>query len=172
MSDERVVVPAMNIIDGIQQECNRCRELLKRYEEIAVLTMLEEAALFGVNHGDPQKLPADAPGDGWVSGLYLAMHGGGLRYGGRIHELRARGYEILTHEENVTDDEGERQVHSFYRLISEPSGAEGDRGVAPAAPLNPTAAMIAEDIRAGEAAIASGDCVAMVRALAALKGCK
>jgi hypothetical protein len=53
---------------------------------------------------------------GWVPGLALAMPDtGGLRFGGRIHELRQMGYAI----EDQPDPTGRTRVHQ-YRLPVEP----------------------------------------------------
>lgn len=53
---------------------------------------------------------------GWVRGLDLAAPDvGGLRFGGRIHELRQMGYEI----ERRSDPSGKSAVDQ-YRLIEQP----------------------------------------------------
>lgn len=52
----------------------------------------------------------------WVNGLALAMPDtGGLRFGGRVHELRQMGYPI----EDRPDPSGRTRVHQ-YRLIEAP----------------------------------------------------
>lgn len=57
-----------------------------------------------------------AANGGWVNGLALAMPDtGGLRFGGRIHELRQMGYGIL----DRPDPSGRTRVHQ-YALPVEP----------------------------------------------------
>lgn len=52
----------------------------------------------------------------WVRGIDLAHPDvGGLRFGGRIHELRQMGYVI----EDRPDPSGKTRVH-VYRLITKP----------------------------------------------------
>lgn len=52
----------------------------------------------------------------WVPGLALAMPDtGGLRFGGRVHELRAMGYAI----EDRPDPSGRTRVHQ-YRYLPAP----------------------------------------------------
>lgn len=52
----------------------------------------------------------------WVNGIALAMPDtGGLRFGGRIHELRVMGYDI----EDRPDPSGRTRVHQ-YRLVEAP----------------------------------------------------
>lgn len=52
----------------------------------------------------------------WVPGLALAMPDtGGLRFGGRVHELRQMGYVI----EDRPDPSGRTKVHQ-YRLVEQP----------------------------------------------------
>lgn len=53
---------------------------------------------------------------GWVRGVELARPDvGGLRFGGRIHELRQLGYDI----EDKPDPSGKTRVH-LYRLVEAP----------------------------------------------------
>lgn len=53
---------------------------------------------------------------GWVRGIDLAHPDvGGLRFGGRVHELRAMGHVI----EDRPDPSGKTRVHQ-YRLVTEP----------------------------------------------------
>ncbi len=56
----------------------------------------------------------------WVRGIDLAHPDvGGLRFGGRIHELRQMGYAI----EDRPDPSGKTKVH-VYRLVTEPKQLE------------------------------------------------
>ena len=57
-----------------------------------------------------------AAGGGWVRGIDLAAPDcGGLRFGGRVHELRQMGHNI----EDRPDPSGKTRVH-VYRLVTEP----------------------------------------------------
>ena len=57
-----------------------------------------------------------AAGGGWVRGIDLAAPDcGGLRFGGRVHELRQMGFII----EDRPDPSGNTRVHQ-YRVIEQP----------------------------------------------------
>ncbi len=57
-----------------------------------------------------------AADSGWVRGIDLAHPDvGGLRFGGRVHELRAMGHVI----EDRPDPSGKTRVHQ-YRLVEQP----------------------------------------------------
>jgi hypothetical protein len=57
-----------------------------------------------------------AANGGWVPGLALAMPDtGGLRFGGRVHELRQMGHNI----EDRPDPSGRTRVHQ-YRIVEKP----------------------------------------------------
>lgn len=87
-----------------------------------VLGTLRDARRRGVNLGDAAQSAELEPRmhwGGWVSGLYLAQSGGGLRYGARVFELRQMGFEIECLQESV-----EGTKHSFYRLNREPGEEE------------------------------------------------
>ena len=57
-----------------------------------------------------------AANGGWVRGMLLASPDvGGLRFGGRLHELRALGYRI----ERRSDPSGKTAVDQ-YKLVEQP----------------------------------------------------
>lgn len=73
--------------------------------------ILTDAFTRKVNLGEqPERVHPDYP-TGWVTGLYLTIHGCGARYGARLHELRKEGVSVLYHAEQRDGD-----TIPFYRL--------------------------------------------------------
>lgn len=113
-------------------------ETHKPNRKAKVLEQLQDAYRRRINLGaEPQDVPAGMPDWGWVTGIHFVVHGGGTRYGARIHELRHEdGVEVLHFNEHR-----DGVVIPFYRLKSDPDTAASSKAEysanEPPAPLAP-----------------------------------